>query len=112
MIVICVIGMLTKMIWCLKAVESKNKISTQKTKSKNKKGVPGFVEVSILLGVFRPIYGPGPGPGDGGGGGTLPASPTPQPTCPGRKYPVRVTPHSDWYWYWYPWYWYWYPWYN
>ena len=49
-------------------------------------------------------YGPGPGPGpgdgdgdDGGGGdgGTLPASPTPQPTCAGRKYPVKVTPHSD-----------------
>ena len=34
--------------------------------------------------------------GDGdGGGGTLPASPTPQPTCAGITYPVRVPPHSD-----------------
>ena len=37
------------------------------------------------------------GGGDDGGGhdGKLSASPIRQPTCAGRKYPVRVTPHSD-----------------
>ena len=46
-------------------------------------------------------YGPGPRPGGGNGdgddgdGGTIPASPTPQPTCDGIQYPARATPHSD-----------------
>ena len=39
----------------------------------------------------------GGGYDDGGGDdrGTLLANPPPSPTCPGKKYPVRVTPHSD-----------------